>query len=228
MTARTGRLPQLYLGRGGRALGALPRNGVSQQQEAGPLFLPQLNTLVYQASPRGEDVSNAAPTIPTQHRQTHQILNHWQPFWDLKRTFAVSRRAEQLRLRAQQRIVTTAEDSVLRTEMAGLESQEEDAPRRNLWFKPMSWLGQIRPHPRLGMRPCLLVSGRPFFLPRPLEPTFRSLVEVPLSACGCRKFQIDALGTTSAHLPPTRMSRRLDWEADQIADLFRTTHNVKT
>jgi hypothetical protein len=42
--------------------------------------------------------------------------------------FAVSRRAEQLRLRTQQRIIATAEDSVLRTEMANLESQEEDAP----------------------------------------------------------------------------------------------------
>jgi len=65
----------------------------------------------------------------------------WQHFKDLKQTFAVSRRAEQLRLRVQQRVVATVEDSVLRTEMASLESQEEDAPRRVLWYKPMSWLG---------------------------------------------------------------------------------------
>jgi hypothetical protein len=39
--------------------------------------------------------------------------------------------------------VSTVEDSVLKTEMAGLESQEEDAPKRILFFKPMSWLGQI-------------------------------------------------------------------------------------
>jgi hypothetical protein len=32
--------------------------------------------------------------------------------------------------------------------MAGLESKEEDAPKRILFFKPMSWLGQIRPHRR--------------------------------------------------------------------------------
>jgi hypothetical protein len=31
-------------------------------------------------------------------------------------------------------------------EMVILESQEEDADRRILWFNPMSWLGQIRPH----------------------------------------------------------------------------------
>jgi hypothetical protein len=44
--------------------------------------------------------------------------------------------------------VATVEESVLRMEMAVLESQEEDAPRRVLFFKPMSWLGQIRPHRR--------------------------------------------------------------------------------
>jgi hypothetical protein len=62
--------------------------------------------------------------------------------------FVGSRRAEQLSLRSQQRIVATVEDSVLRTEMAGLESREEDAPKCILFFKPMSWLGQIRPHRR--------------------------------------------------------------------------------
>jgi hypothetical protein len=68
-----------------------------------------------------------------------QILNHWLPFQDLKKSFMVSRRAvEQLGLWPKQRIMTTAEGSVLRTEMTNLESQEEDAPRRILWFKPMS------------------------------------------------------------------------------------------
>ena len=64
--------------------------------------------------------------------------------------FAGSRRAEQLSLRSQQRIVATVEESVLKTEMAGLESQEEDAPKCILFFKPMSlsWLGQIRTHRR--------------------------------------------------------------------------------
>ena len=56
------------------------------------------------------------------------MLSHWQPFRDLKLMFADSRRAEQLTLRSQQRIVDTVEDSVLRTEMTGLESQEEDTP----------------------------------------------------------------------------------------------------
>ena len=42
----------------------------------------------------------------------------------------------------------TVEDSVLRTEMTVLESPEEDVPKRILFFKPMSWLGQIRSHRR--------------------------------------------------------------------------------
>ena len=95
----------------------------------------------------GEDDSNVV-AIPTQHRVTQQILSRWQPFKDLKQTFAVSRCAEQLRLRVQQRVIATVEDSALRTEMENLESDEEDASRRVLWYKPMSWLGQIRPHRR--------------------------------------------------------------------------------
>ena len=50
--------------------------------------------------------------------------------------FPGSRRAEQLSLHSQKRIVATVEDSVLRTEMAVLESQEEDAPKRILFFNP--------------------------------------------------------------------------------------------
>ena len=42
----------------------------------------------------------------------------------------------------------TVEDSVLRTEMTGLESQEEDDPKRVLFLRPMSYLGQLRPHHR--------------------------------------------------------------------------------
>ncbi len=101
--------------------------------------------------------------ITSQQKVTQQILRHWQSFRDLKNRFAGSRRAEQLSLRSQQRIVATVEESVLRTEMAGLEFQEEDAPKRILFFKPMSWLGQFRPHHR--DKPGLLVSGRLFLLP---------------------------------------------------------------
>jgi len=79
-----------------------------------------------------------AVVIPSQHEVTVQILSHWQPFIDLKLSYTDSCRAEQLTLRSQQHIVATVEDSVLRTEMTDLESQEEDAPSRILFYKPMS------------------------------------------------------------------------------------------
>jgi hypothetical protein len=132
--------------------GARPssQDGVSQQQETDSLSTPQLNRLVESSFVRDESsASNADVTvIPAQSRVTQQILSHWKPFRDLKLMFAGSRRAEQLSLRSQQRIVATVEESVLKTEMVGLESQEEDAPKRLLFYNPMSWLGQISPHRR--------------------------------------------------------------------------------
>jgi hypothetical protein len=121
--------------------GARPssQDGVSQQQEPAPLSLPQLNRLVEASFVWDESsVSNAhVAVIPSQHRVTQQILSHWQPLRDLKFRFVVSRRAEQLNLHSQHRLVDTVEDSVLRTEMADLESLEEDDPKRILFFKPM-------------------------------------------------------------------------------------------
>ncbi len=118
----------------------------ASQQEAAPLFLPQLNQFHELSFVRGEDASNVV-VIPTQHRVTQQILSRWS-LKDLKQTFVVSRRVEQLCLLVQQRVVATVEDSALRTEMENLESDEEDDSRRVLWYNPMSWLGQIRPHHR--------------------------------------------------------------------------------
>ncbi len=59
--------------------------------------------------------------IPSQHRVNQQILNHCQPFLDLKLMFVVSSLDEHLNLHSQHHIVTVVEDSVLRTEMTGLE-----------------------------------------------------------------------------------------------------------
>ena len=56
-----------------------------------------------------------------------------------------------------------------------------------------------------------------------------AITEKPLADCGCRKFQIDPLGdhlnTCTAH---SGAKKAHDWMVDQIADLFRTTHKVKT
>ncbi len=119
----------------------------------GERTLPMLSTSQpkigsHNRSSEGDNRLKTSVDIPTQHRVTQQILRRWQPFKDLKQTFAVSHRAEQLCLRVQQRVITTVEDSVLSTEMEILESDEEDVSRWVLWYKPMSWLGKIRPHHR--------------------------------------------------------------------------------
>ncbi len=119
----------------------ISQDGISQQQETVPLSIPQLNRL-FEASFAWDErsASNAGvAVIPSQFKVTQQILLHCHPFRELKIRYVESRRAEQLSLRSQQHIVVTVEDSVLRTEMAGLsESQEEDVPKCILFFKPMS------------------------------------------------------------------------------------------
>ena len=126
----------------------------------------------------------------------------------------------------QQRVIATVEDSALRTEMENLESDEEDASRRVLWYKPMSWLGQIRPHRRDEAWSAGLWQA---FFASCVGATVPALAELPLSACGCKKIAVDALGdhvaTCTAH---SGAKKAHDWAVDQIADLFRTTHRVKT
>ena len=55
------------------------------------------------------------------------------------------------------------------------------------------------------------------------------LVEMPLSGCGTRKFEIDPLGdhlcTCTTH---SGVKKAHDLTVDQISDLFHTTHKVKT
>jgi hypothetical protein len=127
--------------------------------------------------------------------------------------FAGSRRAEQLSLCSQQRIVATVEDSVLRTEMTDLESQEEDASNRILFFKAMSWLGQIRPHRRDETWSASLWQT---FLSTSMGTQIPVITEKPLPACGCRKFQIDPLGdhlsTCTTH---SGAKKAHDWVVDQ-------------
>jgi hypothetical protein len=118
----------------------------------------------------------------------------------------------------------SAGDSVLRTEMEHLESEEEDAPRRVLWFKPMSWLGQIRPHRRdegwsASLRQTFFASVS-VLIYQPYR-SYRSRLAVAGSLRSIR------LGTTSA-LVHSGAKKAHDWVVDQIADLFRTTHKVKT
>jgi hypothetical protein len=102
--------------------------------------IPQLNRLFKASFARDESSASnvGVAVIPSQFKVIQQILLHCQPFRDLKVRYVGSRRTEQLILRSQQGIVVTVEDSVLKTEMVDLESQEEDDPKRILFFKSMS------------------------------------------------------------------------------------------
>ena len=68
-----------------------------------------------------------------------------------------------------------------------------------------------------------LVSGQDKWKSTP------ALVELPLSACGGRKFTCDVLGdhvsTCTVH---SGAKKAHDWAVEQLVDLFRTTHWVKT
>ena len=132
--------PSQSQGNVGASARRISQDGVRQQQQAAPLSLPQLDRL-YEASFAWDESSVSNPgvaAIPSQFKVTQQVLQKWQPFRDLKLKFLGSRRQEHLSSRCQQRVVSIVEESVLRTEMAGLESQEEDAPKRVLFYKPMS------------------------------------------------------------------------------------------
>jgi hypothetical protein len=124
----------------GSSGGLSSQGGVSHHQEPVPLSIPEVNHL-FEASFVWDEssVSNVVVTvIPSHHRVTQQMLSHCQTFRDLKPMFVGSRLAEQSSLRSQQSIVVNVEDSLLRTEMTRLESQEEDAPECIIFFKTMS------------------------------------------------------------------------------------------
>jgi hypothetical protein len=62
---------------------------------------------------------------------------------------------DQLQLHAPQKITATVADSALRVEMEAHEPEQEGAPARCLWYKPMAWLGVLRPlsHSKLWSAP---------------------------------------------------------------------------
>jgi hypothetical protein len=99
-------------------------------------------------------------------------------------------------------------------------------PKRILFFKPMSWLGQIRSHRRDETWSASLWQT---FFSTSMGAQIPVIAEKPLATCGCRQFQLDPLGdhlnTCTTH---SGAKKAHDWMVDQIADLFRTTHRVKT
>ena len=98
--------------------------------------------------------------------------------------------------------------------MGDLESQEEDAPHRVLWNKPMTWLGVIRPHPEMSAR--LLVSDRTFFAMSSCA-QIPAIVELSPSTCGCKRFALDALGDHVRTCTDQSGDKKThDWAVEQL------------
>ena len=81
--------------------------------------------------------------IPSQRSVIHQLIQHWDPYAQLRQQVSGTRQMEQLSLHFPRKIVATGDSSALREEMCALEPQEENAKPRNLLWKPMSWLGDL-------------------------------------------------------------------------------------
>jgi hypothetical protein len=77
------------------------------------------------------------------------------------------------------------------------------------------------------MRSGLLVSVRPFS-PPPWESRSRSFRKFHSRSVVPGSFRLIHWGTTSTVVPHTQKEKAHDWVVDQITDLFRTTHKVKT
>ena len=113
------------------------------------LHLPQLNSLSQahfqrnrsQAQPSQQQQTLIPSWRVTLRSVTRQITNHWQPYKKLQKT----RHMEQLQLHMPPKLVATEDTSTLRHEMRALEPTEDDAKPRHLVWKPLGWLGHIRP-----------------------------------------------------------------------------------
>ena len=138
--------------------GAHPQSHAGSQDNGnGKLLLPQLDRLHLafkrsQVSPSASSTSQDQQSqhlpksvIPTQRRVTEQLTKNWAPFKVLRQRYAGTRFEEQRQLHLPQKHKATVADSTLRVEMNGLEEQADNTKVRELFWKPLSWLGTILP-----------------------------------------------------------------------------------
>ena len=129
------------------------------------------------------------PTLPTpgptQKRVTQQLSTHWAPFKALRQRYAGSRFEQQLQLHLPQKHKATEQDSALRVEMTGLEDQADNAKPRELLWKPLSWLGTLRPTTANdAWDPALWQT----FFSSTLGLEVPALSALPLTVCPCRTY----------------------------------------
>ena len=153
--------------------------------------------------------------IPTQRRVTEQLTKHWAPFKALRQRYAGTRFEEQRQLHLPQKHKATVQDSALRVEMLNLEDQADNAKARELYWKPMAWLGAIRPTTANdAFDPALWETfvSTTLGLEVPTLAALPRLHNSPLAKCGCKKFCMDLHGdhtsTCTAHSGATKAH---DW-----------------
>jgi hypothetical protein len=120
-----------------------------------------------------------------------------------------------------------------RVGMNGLEEQADNAKARDLVWKPLSWLGTLRPSSANDASdPALwetfFTSTTGFEVP--VLSSLPRHHNSPLAKCGCKKHAMDFHGdhtsTCTAHSGATKAH---DWMVGALAPLFRTAgHTVRT
>ena len=190
----------------------------------GPLLTPPPSS-----SPSQDQPTRPRP-IPSQRRLTQQLTKEWPQYKALRKRYAGTRFEEQRQLHLPQKHKATVPESSLRVEMNALEEQADNAKARDLYWKPLSWLGTIRPS-----------SASDAFDPN-LWATFFSTtlgLEVPIlsclprhhnnpfAECGCKKhcmdFHGDHTATCTAHSGATKAH---DWMVSLLGPLFRTAAGI--
>jgi hypothetical protein len=91
-----------------------------------------------------KDITRPRP-IQSQRHLTQQLTKEWPQYKALHQRFAGTRFEEHHQLHLPQKHKATVPDSTLSIEMNGLEEQADLAQAINLYWKPLSWLGTIRP-----------------------------------------------------------------------------------
>jgi hypothetical protein len=108
-----------------------------------------------------------------------------------------TRFSEQRQLHLPQKHKATVADFTLRVEMNGLEEQADNAKARELFWKPLSWLGTIRPtSANDAFDPALWETfiSTTLGLEVPTLAALPRLHSSPLAKCGCKKFCMDFHG----------------------------------
>jgi hypothetical protein len=179
-----------------------PQPAGSQDTGNGKLVLPQLNRLneafkpsqvSHPASSSSRDQQPTRPSpIPSQRRLTQQLTKQLPQFKALRQHYDGTRFEKQRQLHLPQKHKATVPESTLRVEMSGLEEQADNAKARDLYWKPLSWLGTgtIRPtSANYALDPALWTTfvSTMLGLEAPVLSSLPRRNNSPLAKCGCKK-----------------------------------------